>query len=175
MNLSNDIFEKYFNNKISQEELRNTLECSAPQFQMKLKEELEHTIVNQDGERLEYLIYSLFLAEKNIQLNFYVDLLNKLIICKWHQQHENIAMLLQEIHSPSSVTYLQKAIYLRPQYLEWDDNYAFAVKCIWALGEIKNSEAEKVLEQLSKESNTIIAQNARKQLGKNKFYLAYPG
>ena len=58
MNLSNDIFEKYFNNIISQEELRNTIECSSPQFQIKLKEELENTIVNQDGERLEYLIYN---------------------------------------------------------------------------------------------------------------------
>ena len=125
MNLSNDIFEKYFNNIISQEELRNTIECSSPQFQIKLKEELENTIVNQDGERLEYLIYTLFLTEENININFYVDLLNKLIICKWHQQHENIAMLLQKIHSPSSVTYLQKAVHLCPQYLEWDDNYAF--------------------------------------------------
>lgn len=164
MNLSNDIFEKYFNNIISQEELRNTIECSSPQFQIKLKEELENTIVNQDGERLEYLIYTLFLTEENININFYVDLLNKLIICKWHQQHENIAMLLQKIHSPSSVTYLQKAVHLRPQYLEWDDNYAFEVKCIWALGYIKNSEAEEVLEQLSKESNAVLSQNAKKTI-----------
>lgn len=166
MNLSNDIFEKYFNNMISQEELRNTIECSSPQCQIKLKEELENTIVNQDGERLEYLIYTLFLTEENININFYVDLLNKLIICKWHQQHENIAMLLQKIHSPSSVTYLQKAVHLCPQYLEWDDNYAFEVKCIWALGYIKNSEAEEVLEQLSKESNAVLSQNAKKQLRK---------
>ena len=53
------------------------------------------------------------------------------------------------------------AVHLRPQYLEWDDNYAFEVKCIWALGYIKNSEAEEVLEQLSKESNAVLSQNAK--------------
>ena len=55
---------------------------------------------------------------------------------------------------------------MHPQYLEWDDNYAFEVKCIWALGYIKNSEAEEVLEQVSKDTNRILSQNAKKQLGK---------
>ena len=35
-----------------------------------------------------------------------------------------------------------------------------------ALGYIKNSEAEEVLEQLSKESNAVLSQNAKKQLRK---------
>ncbi len=166
MNLSNDIFEKFFMNEMSQDELLNEIEGNSPKFQKKLKEELENTILNKDGKRLEYLIYTLFLTEESINIKFYVDLLNELIICKWHEQHENIVILLQKIHSSSSVIYLKKAIYMHPQYLEWDDNYAFEVKCIWALGYIKNSEAKKVLEQVSKDTNEILSQNAKKQLGK---------
>ena len=148
MNLSNYIFEKFFWNKISQEELLKEIEVNSPEFEKILRQELENVMLNKDRERLEYLIYTLFLAEKRVNLNFYVDLLNELIICKWHEQHENIAILLQKIHLPSSVIYLKKAIYMHLQYLEWDDNYAFEVKCIWALGYIKNSEAEEVLEQV---------------------------
>ena len=166
MNLSNDIFEKFFMNKISQEELLNEIEGNSPKFEKKLKEELENAILNNDGKRLEYLIYTLFLTEGSIDIKVYVDLLNQLIVCKWHEQHENIAMLLQKIHSPSSVIFLKKAIYMHPQYLEWDDNYAFEVKCIWALGYIKNLEAKEVLEQVSKDANEILSQNAKNQLGK---------
>ena len=165
MNLSNDIFEKFFMNKISQEELLSKMECNSPRFEITLKDELEKTIVNKNGIRLEYLIYTIFLTEENININLYVDLLNELIICKWHEQHENIAMLLQKIHSPSSVIYLKKAIYMHPQYLEWDDNYAFEVKCIWALGNIKNFEAKEVLDQVSRDTNIILSQNAKIQLG----------
>lgn len=153
-------------NKISQEELLKEIEVSSPEFEKILKQELENVMLNKDRQRLEYLIYALFLAEERVDLSFYVGLLNELIICKWHEQHENIAILLQKIHLPSSVIYLQKAIYMHPQYLEWDDNYAFEVKCIWALGYIGNSEAQEVLEQVSKDTNKILSQNAEKQLGK---------
>lgn len=164
MNLSNSIFEEFFMNKISEEELIDQLEVGSPQFEKKLKEEMKSTIFKRDGKRLAYLIYTLFLTENSIDMNVYLDILNQLIICDWHKEHENIAMILQKIHSPSSVAYLKKALYLNPEYLNWDDNYAFEVKIIWALGYIKNSESKKVLELVSKESNEILARNARQQL-----------
>lgn len=164
MNLSNNIFEKFFMNKISEKELIDQIGVCSPQFEKILKEEMEDTILKKDGKRLGYLIYTLFLTEDSIDMNLYVDILNQLIICDWHKEHENIAMILQKIHSPSSVTYLKKALYLNPEYLNWDDNYAFEVKCIWALGYIKNLESKEVLELVSKESNEILAQNAKKQL-----------
>lgn len=164
MNLSNSIFEEFFMNKISEEELIDQLEVGSPQFEKKLKEEMKSTIFKRDGKRLAYLIYTLFLTENSIDMNVYLDILNQLIICDWHKEHENIAMILQKIHSPSSAAYLKKALYLNPEYLNWDDNYAFEVKIIWALGYIKNSESKKVLELASKESNEILARNARQQL-----------
>lgn len=164
MNLSNSIFEEFFMNKISGEELIDQLEVGSPQFEKKLKEEMKSTIFKRDGKRLAYLIYTLFLTENSIDMNVYLDILNQLIICDWHKEHENIAMILQKIHSPSSAAYLKKALYLNPEYLNWDDNYAFEVKIIWALGYIKNSESKKVLELVSKESNEILARNARQQL-----------
>ena len=166
MNLSNSIFEKYFMNKISKEDLLYEIECGNPQFEETLKKELEIVISTKDKKRLEYLIYTLLLTEDNINIHSYVNILNELLISDWHEQHENIAMILQKIHSPKSVNYLKKAIYLKPQYLEWDENCAFEIKCIWALGYIKNQDAKEVLEKLLKEENKLLAENAKRQLEK---------
>lgn len=151
-------------NNISREDLLHEMECSNPQFEETLTKELEIVISAKDKKRLEYLIYALLLTENSINIDSYINILNELLISDWHEQHENIAMILQKIHSPKSVNYLKKAIYLKPQYLEWDDNYAFEIKCIWALGYIKNQDAQKVLEELLKEENKLLAENAKKQL-----------
>ena len=60
MNLSNYIFEKFFWNKISQEELLKEIEVNSPEFEKILRQELENVMLNKDKERLEYLIYSNF-------------------------------------------------------------------------------------------------------------------
>lgn len=166
MNLSNSIFEKYFSNQVSKEKLLYEIGSDTPQFAKTLEEELNIALLNKDGKRIEYLIYTLFLIESNIDIHQYVNVLNELLLCKWHEQHENIAMLLQKTLSPSSVRYLKRAIYLKPEYLNWDDNYAFEVKCIWTLGYINTAEAKEVLEKITKNTNAILSQNAKEQLRK---------
>lgn len=42
--------------------------------------------------------------------------------------------------------------------------YAFEAKCIWALRDIANSEAKKVLDHIAVDTNAVLAQNAKKQL-----------
>lgn len=91
-------------------------------------------------------------------------MLNNLILCGWHKQHENIAMILQRLKSPKSVDYLYTTINKKYSYLDYDDNYALAVKCIWALGDIGNKEAKEYLKKLLNSENEIIIDNARKQL-----------
>ena len=166
MDLSDVVFEDYFANKISKEELLYRIGSDTPKFGVNLERELKQVTLKKSGRRLEYLIYVLLLTEDKVNLAYFVDILNHLILCDWHEQHENIAILIQKIHSPKSVKYLREAMYLRPQYLNWDDNYAFEVKCIWALGYIGNSEAKEVLYQIATDSNKILAQNAKQQLSR---------
>lgn len=169
MDFSNNIFESYFDNKITREQLLQKLGSDDPRFEETLKQELESVLTKRDGRRLEFLIYAMLLTEDELNLDAYIDILNTLLISNWHEQHENIASLLQDIHSPLSVKYLQEAIHLEPKYLNWDDNYAFEVKCIWALGYIRNKEAKEALEHIAKDTNEILAKNAKKQLEKLKF------
>lgn len=167
MSLSKEIFISYFNSKMSSEELHNKIGSSSEQFENELKQSLQETFCNHDGEMLEYLIYSLFLCETEINLSNFIDVLNELIVSTWHEQHENIAMLLQRNKNKCSVKYLYEAINLKLAYLDWDDNYAFEVKCIWALGDIRTNEAKEKLKILAESKNKIIKDNAIKQLSRS--------
>lgn len=82
----------------------------------------------------------------------------------WHYRHEDIASLLQDAKSPTSIDALNKAVMTKFGYLDFDDSYALAVKCIWALGEIGTPEAMDKLTKLSKSDNKIIRDNAINQL-----------
>lgn len=166
MNFLISSFEQYFNSEISRDDLLRKIGSDRPEFGEKIKNELENALLKKDSKRIEYLIYALLLTEEKIDLNNFVSVLNELLICGWHEQHENIVMILQKIHSPLSVEYVKKAIGLKPQYLNWDDNFAFEVKCIWTLGCIKTLEAKKALEEIVQDSNEILSENAKNQLKK---------
>lgn len=117
----------------------------------------QHSDVN--VETALYLVFTYELFSEN-----YIDVLNNIILCDWHEQHENIAMLVQRLKSPKSVYYLYVSINQKYSYLEYDDSYALAVKCIWALGDIGNEEAKEYLMKLLNSENEIIVENAKKQL-----------
>ena len=51
-----------------------------------------------------------------------------------------------EICSEKSIKYLYDAIELQPEYLEWDDNYAFEVKCVRAIYYIAKEKSYPYLE-----------------------------
>lgn len=73
--------------------------------------------------------------------------------------HEDIAWLLQKISSAKSLEYLYDAIELHPQYLAWDDNFAFEIKCVRAIYHIGK-------EKLCKHSNEVIRKMAQRQIKK---------
>jgi hypothetical protein len=93
-----------------------------------------------------------------------VSILNRLLVEDWHQQHENIAMALSELRTPSSVESLYQAALSHHPYLDYDDSYALAVKCIWGLGKIGTEAARERLARLAASENPVIRDQAQKQL-----------
>lgn len=79
---------------------------------------------------------------------------------------EEIVTLLQKICSEKSIKYLYDAIELHPQYLEWDDNYAFEVKCVRAIYHIGKEKSFSYLEELCEHPNAVIREMAQRQLKK---------
>lgn len=166
MNLSKDLFLRYFDNKITQNELYVGIGIEDIEFGQFLLTEIIHAYKQEDAEMIEYLIFTIFLAEEKINISTFLDILNKLILCKWHEKHEDMALLLQKIRSSESVEYLYKAIFLKPAYLEWDDNYAFERKCIHAIAKCGDREAVDKLKLLVANENEAIRLCAEKQLQK---------
>jgi hypothetical protein len=70
-----------------------------------------------------------------------VDVLCRLLDADWHQKHEDIVRVLQQLRSPSSVDALCRATSMRHQYLEYNDSTALAIKCVWALSKIGTQAA----------------------------------
>lgn len=98
------------------------------------------------------------------EMKYPIGALNALLLASWHYRHEDIASLLQDARSPTSIDALYKAVMAKFDYLDFDDSYAFAVKCIWALGNIGTPEALNKLTILSISDNDVVRDNAIKQL-----------
>ena len=82
----------------------------------------------------------------------------------WHTQHENIASILQELKAPESVDCLYQAAVVDLDYLDYDEAYALAVKCAWALGAIRTEQAKEKLHMLAKSENPVKRDAALYQL-----------
>nr|WP_240982708.1 HEAT repeat domain-containing protein [Streptomyces sp. S3(2020)] len=74
--------------------------------------------------------------------------------------------MLGRLRSPQTVPTLVLATRWVPEYLDWDENRALAVKAIWALGAIPGPEAREALEGLRDDEDEIIRENAVKQLAR---------
>ena len=95
------------------------------------------------------------------------DLLVDLAFAEWHQRHEDVASALAEFRSPAAVKGLVHLAQWVPQYLDYDDARALAVKAIWGLGAIPGLSARRALEQLATAENSIVAHAAMHQLDRD--------
>ncbi|MFD9969413.1 HEAT repeat domain-containing protein [Streptomyces sp. NPDC059011] len=84
----------------------------------------------------------------------------------WHYKHEDVVSGLSAFRSPRTVPALVEATHWIPEYLDYDESRALAVKAIWALGGIPGPEAREALEGLRDDENEIIRENALKQLAR---------
>jgi hypothetical protein len=91
-----------------------------------------------------------------------VPTLCKLLPATWHRQHENMAMIIEDMPDPIAVEPLYQAALTKYDYLDYDDTYALANKCIWALGAIANKEAESKLYLLAQSDIRFIKRDAIK-------------
>ena len=113
--------------------------------------------------------YSLIIGFSfNLFTKEYTDILLKLLEADWHYKHEDIAWIFQRLKIPEAVNLLYVTALKQFKYLEEDEFFALAVKCIWALGDINTKESKEKLEILAQSSNETIKKNALNQLERNR-------
>lgn len=96
--------------------------------------------------------------------NKFSNIFCKLLQEDWHFKHEDIARILQDLRDSSTVDCLFNAAQLHFEYLDYDDTYQFARKCIKALSAIDNDAAINKLQLLAQSNTPEIRKYAAKEL-----------
>jgi hypothetical protein len=110
--------------------------------------------------------YALVLCAVYGLLPSHLPLLVALVDADWHHAHENVVSELAEFHDPETVDALYSATQWVPEYLDFDEARALAVKAIWGLGGIEGEAAREALERLAQSDVEVIRRNAAKQLAR---------
>ena len=145
--------------KISEEEFyrRYPVDVSR-EYQIGL---LETAYREQNADDIEHAVLLGYALKYSAE---HVDILCRLMVEKWHMQHENIAGIMQELKAPESVDCLYQAAVVDLDYLDYDEAYALAVKCAWALGAVRTEQAREKLQLLAKNENPVKRDAALHQL-----------
>ncbi|WP_421694509.1 hypothetical protein [Aestuariivirga sp.] len=94
----------------------------------------------------------------------HLDMLLELASAPWHFRHEDVVEALSESKSPKSIEALRVLTKWIPDYLDFDESRALAVKAIWALGSITGTEADAALSELVNDLDPILAESAAEQI-----------
>lgn len=93
----------------------------------------------------------------------HLEPLLELVSAPWHARHEDVVSVLGDLESPKAVDGLVAATRRVPEYLEFDENRALAVKAIWALGRIDGAVVDAALRESAKDPDPILASAASYQ------------
>jgi HEAT repeat protein len=129
--------------------------------QMQSLQELEIAAQSSNGEAVELALCSAFSVGLHQSFS---RVLIQLAGAQWHTRHEDVALALQELKIPESVTALERLALARHAYLEYDEHFALARKCTWALADIGTPEAKEALVRLASCQNPNVVAFAIKRL-----------
>ena len=100
-----------------------------------------------------------------IQSDFVPQLID-LIESDWHYRHEDIARLLQDAKDNRATSALHRIASRKFEYLNYDNSYALARKCTWALADIGTLESKNALVDLANSNDETIAGYAQRRIDK---------
>jgi hypothetical protein len=83
----------------------------------------------------------------------------------WHEQHEDIVLLLQDLKDERAVAALFEASQMTFQHLiQWNNVHEFQRKCTWALADIGSERAKQRLSDLVGGRDETLAAYAKERL-----------
>ena len=164
------------------EEREMILNLSYEELIEKFKNELQKVIkFLQDEQKkdidndTEYIIEKLITLIIIIIEDYYLedDSFNELLIelayDKNHYEHENIALIFENLHSPKLINCVYNLAVMELDYKKEDEFFNIARKCTYALGYTNTPKAKEKLELLAKNENELIREYAIKQLNRHDF------
>ena len=148
---------------ITKEEFLKEYPVDIQQDKQYVTKVLKDALIRKDPDDVEHALLLGFSFEFEEGV---VPVLCELIVQDWHFKHEDMARLLQDFKRPDSIESLYKTALMELDYLDYDDSYALAVKCIWALGGIDTDSSRDKLRQLALSENQVVKEAAEHQLNR---------
>lgn len=161
------LISDFFMKRISEPELLSGLGIAKEEAPSLAKDLLERAKAAQDPDAVENGVFIMYRFGYDAR---FANILNALATEPWHKKHEDIVFALGKIKDPSSVPVLARTAVAAHPYLEDDEAFALGVKSIYALKNIQTPEAVKVLGDLARSGNEVLADAAKgrlKDLSKN--------
>lgn len=93
-----------------------------------------------------------------------LPLLLDLATAEWHERHEDVVWELAGYRTPDAIDVLVHAVEWVPDYLDYDEARALAVKALWGLAAIVDQRAEDALVRFAGSEVAVIAENAQQLL-----------
>lgn len=129
-----------------------------------IKESISSARKAQNDEELHFALLLIPDDGQYTTTDVYANILSELLQEDWHTEHEYIALMLQAIKSPKSIDALYCRCLNKPDYMDYDDSYSLARKCVHGLADINTPESLDKLRLLAKSDIEVIKEKAQKQL-----------
>ena len=136
-----------------------------------LQDEQKKDIGNDTRYIIEILITLIMIIIEDYYLedDSFNELLIELVYDKNHYEHENIALIFENLHSPKLINCVYNLAVMELDYKKEDEFFNIARKCTYALGYTNTPKAKEKLELLAKNENELIREYAIKQLNRHDF------
>jgi hypothetical protein len=157
-----DLFDLFFTKQISGEQFIEKYFTDVFPSEEYILAKINNAIANKDSLAIEeslLLLYSGYFRSEVL-----TEKLTELLACPWHIKHEDIALYLQSLADPKTVNSLYHASTMQFDYLDYDDTYQFARKCIKAISQINDANAIRKLWLLASNDIVQISNYAKKEL-----------
>ena len=141
-----------------------------PQKLLKFLEEIRlENISEETVDIIHIFIFLIVAGEFYLKNDNFNEILCKLSKDKNHYQHENIALIFENLHSPKLINCVYNLAIMELDYMEYDEFFNIARKCTYTLGYTNTPKAKEKLELLAKNENELIREYAIKQLNRHDF------
>jgi hypothetical protein len=131
---------------------------------------IEKAISKNDNESLQSLMEELELVEMSPE---FISILNQLLVNKNHKKHQFITRCIQDLKSPTSISFIQKALESNFDYLQYtcSEDIVIAKWFSHALAKIGTTEAINLMKFYTKSENEGIKTEMMYRLNKLKIAL----
>jgi hypothetical protein len=159
---------EYYAGKIGMDSLVNIFPVDPRRDEGYITAEVRNAIKKADFNEIDPSIRLMWLSDNVIA---FTDLLNELLINPNHTQHQYIAKVLQDdIKSPSSVPFIEKALATHFDYLAYtcSESEVITKWFSWLLYEIGTPEAIAVMHRYAGDPDEGISNEMKRRLDKVK-------